>query len=178
MCCVMISSHVRPGRPPKRVLPFPAPSPQDAMLQLNRSPLVTQDNFSRWVSIKLICVSNTDPSTSSGRLEVIPWMEDGSPGLLGAAPSPEVTPWPLGPPTWCPSITPLLCSGQVMCNVALCADPHDGLCRNAARYAWGPGGLTWSASPARGPGPRPPRDLQAAVRGLREAPPGVSHHCE
>merc|ERR550532_2462446 len=37
----------RPGRPPKRVLPFPAPSPQDAMLQLNRSPLVTPDNFSR-----------------------------------------------------------------------------------------------------------------------------------
>ena len=47
MCCVMITSQSRPGRPPKRVLPFPAPSPQDAMLQLNRSPLVPQDNFSR-----------------------------------------------------------------------------------------------------------------------------------
>ena len=142
MCCVMISSHVRPGRPPKRVLPFPAPSPQDAMLQLNRSPLVTQDNFSRWVSIKLICVSNTDPSTSSGRLEVIPWMEDGSPGLLEEAPSPEVTPWrPLGPPTWCLSITPLLCCpGQVMWHVT-CADlswwPLQECCP-VCLGAWGP----------------------------------------
>merc|ERR1719220_623501 len=37
----------RPGRPPKRVLPFPSPSPQDAMLQLNRSPLVSHDQYSR-----------------------------------------------------------------------------------------------------------------------------------
>ena len=53
---------------------------------------------------------------------------------------------------------------------------HADLCRNVARYAWRSGGIAWSASPTRGPWPRPPGDLQAAVWGLCEAPPGVSDH--
>ena len=174
MCCVMITSHVRPGRPPKRVLPFPAPSPQDAMLQLNRSPLVPQDNFSRWVSSS----SLWPPPSPSVLREAGGHPLDGGrfPGGPGGGSFPGGHPMTAAGAAHLMSLNnpAALLSRTGMCDV-WCNNVtmfHDILCRNAAGDAWRSGGVTWSASSAWRP--RPPGDLQAAVWGLRQASAGVS----
>ena len=171
----MITSHIRPGRPPKRVLPFPAPSPQDAMLQLNRSPLVTPDNFSRWVW----------PPWSSQHLTLMSREAGGHPMDGGRFPgAPGGGSFPGGHPMTAAGAAHLMSLNNPAALLSRTGNDRMtgwristlSCCRHVTWDARWSGGVTRAAPPARGPWPRPPGELQAAVRGLCQAPPGVSHH--